>query len=426
MRSVYKYNINITQSKLLFFSKRFKYSSILLSNTSINDKYKSFDIIAAFGAYKVLKSSKNSFNRLRKFHASSKDWLFGFLSYELKNEIFNIKSSKKPQYEIPHILFYVPKTIMMLRKGTLEIHSFLSKEKVDKMLNDINNINKVFVKNSSVKMKARESRKEYLKKINLIKNHIQNGDIYEMNYCQEFFNEKASADPISLFSQLNCFSNSPFAVYFNFNNIFLLSASPERFIKKQGEKIISQPIKGTRKRSEDEEKDLMLVNELRNSKKDMSENVMITDLVRNDLSRTSEKASVNVKDLFGIYTFNQVHHMISTITSKLSKSYDFVDVLETTFPMGSMTGAPKLKSLLLIDEYECMSRLLFSSSFGYITPEGDFDFNVIIRSIIYDKLQSYMSLSVGGAITILSNEEEEYEECMIKADSILKLLSDGR
>ena len=170
----------------------------------------------------------------------------------------------------------------------------------------------------------------------------------------------------------------------------------------------------------------MLVNELRNSKKDMSENVMITDLVRNDLSRTSEKASVNVEDLFGIYTFNQVHHMISTITSKLSKSYDFVDVLETTFPMGSMTGAPKLKSLQLIEQYECMSRLLFSSSFGYITPEGDFDFNVIIRSIIYDKLQSYMSLSVGGAITILSNEEEEYEECMIKADSILKLLSDGR
>ena len=205
-----------------------------------------------------------------------------------------------------------------------------------------------------------------------------------------------------------------------------MCSSPERFLQKSGNRIISQPIKGTRKRGIDLDEDRFLFNELKNSEKDKSENVMITDLVRNDLSKTAQKSSVKVEELFGVYSFERVHQMITTISSIIDKKYDFIDLIESCFPMGSMTGAPKLKAMQLIEEYETTKRSIYSGAFGYISPYQDFDFNVVIRSVLYDRLSSYISVLVGGAITINSDEEQEYEECLIKAQALINVLKNER
>lgn len=245
-----------------------------------------------------------------------------------------------------------------------------------------------------------------------------------MNYCQEFFNENANCSPQDIYKRLNLLAQSPFSCFLNLRNINIMCASPERFLKKTGSNILSQPIKGTSRRSEDPKEDIFLFEKLSKSVKDKTENVMIVDLVRNDLSMTAEKSSVKVDDLCSVYPFNQVYQMISTVSSKIDLTkYTFSDVLETNFPMGSMTGAPKHSAMRIIEKFEATKRGLFSGSVGYIDPDGDFDFNVIIRSIIYDSAKKYLSVSVGGAITNKSIDIEEYQECLTKATLMFNALN---
>ncbi|MGM0572458.1 MAG: chorismate-binding protein, partial [Bacteroidota bacterium] len=156
--------------------------------------------------------------------------------------------------------------------------------------------------------------------------------------------------------------------------------------------------------------------------KERSENVMIVDLVRNDLSRTAQKDSVKVEELFGVYAFQQVHQMISTVTSRLDPGVHYLDAIKKAFPMGSMTGAPKYRAMQLIDHYEDSCRGIYSGSVGYISPEKDFDFNVVIRSIVYNQINKYLSYTAGGAITAASIPEKEYEECLLKAKAMEKAL----
>ena len=425
MRNSYKYPINDSDfsNKLLAFTKKYTFSSFLISNKNNKDKYKQHQLIVALGAKYILKSDQDSFQKLSDFHIQHKDWIFGFLSYDLKNEIENLSSDNRDDFQVPNLLFYVPEIILIIKDNIVEVQSFLSEKEVEDLLNNIKKENVISSNKSNINLQFREEKLEYLQKIKDIKNHIQQGDIYEMNYCQELFAENASINPIEVFSDLNTRSKAPFSVFFNFDNHYLLCSSPERFLKKEGNKLISQPIKGTRKRGVNEEEDILLVSELENSEKDKSENVMITDLVRNDLSKTAQKASVTVEELFKVYTFERVHQMISTITSQLDEKYNFVDVLESSFPMGSMTGAPKLKSMQLIEKYETTKRSIFSAAFGYITPSSDFDFNVVIRSILYNDISKYISVMVGGAITINSDENQEYEECLIKAKAMRDVLN---
>ena len=247
-----------------------------------------------------------------------------------------------------------------------------------------------------------------------------------MNYCQQLFSKGHDINPSSVFWELHLKSNAPFSVFSKMRNKYLLCSSPERFLQKSENKIISQPIKGTRKRGKNNQEDQELIFDLQQSEKDCSENIMIADLVRNDLSRTAEKLSVKAEELCKIYTFDRVHQMISTISSNLDEKYNFVDVLETTFPMGSMTGAPKIKSMELIEKYETTKRSLFSAAYGYITPNADFDFNVVIRSILYDEINNYISVMVGGAITINSDPKSEYEECLVKAKAMIDVLKNEK
>lgn len=424
MRFSYKYpkDSRFCTSKLLAATEKFIYSSVLLSNKNTNNKYSSYTSIIAIGATKVLTESNNSLNKLREFHSQNKDWMFGFLSYDLKNEIENLSSENIDKFNVPNLMFYIPETIFFLSEDEVIVESVLSKKKIDNFIQGIQDLDIRDHDKESITLQYRETKDQYLDKIKEIKSHIQQGDIYEMNYCQELYSEGIGINPRKVFYDLNSESNAPFSVYFNYEDNYLLCSSPERFLKKEDKRILSQPIKGTRKRGQNIKQDKYLLDQLRNSKKDKSENVMITDLVRNDLSKTAKQSSVKVEELFGIYTFNRVHQMITTITSELDEKYDFVDVLASTFPMGSMTGAPKIKAMDLIEKYETTKRSLFSSAFGYIAPNSDFDFNVVIRSILYNKINKYISVMVGGAITINSNPLEEYQECLVKAEAMIDVL----
>ena len=246
-----------------------------------------------------------------------------------------------------------------------------------------------------------------------------------MNFCQEFYLENKSIQPVEVFNKLNKLSKAPFTSFYKTEHNYLLCASPERFLKKQNNVLVSQPIKGTRKRIlHDVKEDNFIQQQLFFDEKERSENVMIVDLVRNDFARIAQKNSVEVEELFGIYSFEQVHQMISTITCKIDTKLSFTDIIRAVFPMGSMTGAPKIAAMQLIEKYEKNNRGLYSGAVGYLTPKGNFDFNVVIRSILYNSKNKYVSMHTGSAITIDSNAEKEYEECLLKAKAMFQVLSE--
>jgi para-aminobenzoate synthetase component 1 len=264
----------------------------------------------------------------------------------------------------------------------------------------------------------------YLKTIEQLKKHILRGDCYEINFCQEFYATNVTINPLETYQKLAEISPNPFSCFYKLEDKFLLCASPERYIKKQGTQIISQPIKGTFKRNvHNPEIDIANKNALQNSSKDKAENVMVVDLVRNDFSKICTEASVKVDELFAVYTFPQVYQMISTISGTVAPHTNFANVLAATFPMGSMTGAPKQKVMELTEQYEQTKRGIYSGCVGYIAPNKDFDFNVVIRSIMYNAQNQYLSYQVGGGITYNSHAESEYEECLLKAEAMRRVLN---
>ena len=431
MRNLFKYpDITATNllKALLNMSLDNEYMSILTSNSfdkkqQLPLNYINYDIIAGVGAIDVLKSNAKSFESLKNHHNIKKDWLFGYLSYDLKNEVENLKSQNHDAFGVNNLLFFQPEYVLLLKDNQLEIQTFQSKVDCNKFVTAFS-FQKLEGDATTVNFNQRDTKESYIEKIENIKSHIQKGDIYEMNYCQEFYAEQIKLNPELVFADINRQMSTPFSAFLKLEKQYVLSGSPERFIKKSGEQIISQPIKGTRKRGGSTTEDLKLIEDLLKSEKDISENIMIIDLVRNDLSITASKASVKVNELCEIYTFEKVHQMISTISSKISEDIHFADVLSTTFPMGSMTGAPKLKSMELIEKFETFKRGIFSGAVGYITPEGDFDFSVVIRTILYNLANEYLSIGVvGGAITIKSDSLEEYEECLIKAKPLFEALN---
>jgi para-aminobenzoate synthetase component 1 len=389
-------------------------------------EYSSYDCIIAVDAFTSIKTDyHNAFEDLKQYQQITKDWLFGYLSFDLKNDIEVLHSNNFDGLDFPDLFFFQPKKIFLLKGNQLEIQYLnMCDDEVEADFEEIIESRfHAFATLETVEVKQRISKENYLEKVSKILEHIHRGDIYEANFCMEFFAENATINPLEKFLKLNEISKSPLAVYFKNHKQFLLSASPERYLKKEGELIISQPIKGTAKRFLNPIEDEKSKNQLASDPKERAENIMVSDLVRNDLSRTAQKGSVKVEELCGIYSFEQVHQMISTITSKLDSQYAVVDVIKTTFPMGSMTGTPKVSVLKIIEELEETKRGLYSGAVGYFTPNGDFDFNVVIRSILYNQEKKYVSFSVGSAITSQSVPESEYEECLLKAKAMHEVLS---
>lgn len=429
MRQTLSFNIENSFSfneKLLMYAAGFKRCCILKSNVPmvIGRQGSKNELIVAIDSADEISPKENSFDALKKFHGEKKDWLFGFLSYDLKNEIENIYSENPDRIGFPQMNFFQPKYVFIIKENKIEIH-FLpevsSEEEVKNLFQEIISSESAHPHiRTSAHISSRISEQEYLLTVERIKNHIHRGDIYEMNYCMEFFSEDSEINPEEIFIKLNKTSQSPFSAFYRLNEKYLMCASPERFLKREGKKIISQPIKGTARRGESVSEDIELKELLQQNKKDRSENVMIVDLVRNDLSRTCD--NVKTQELFGIYSFRQWHQMISTVSGEIKNDVHFTDVIKNSFPMGSMTGAPKIRAMELIEQYEKTKRGLYSGAVGYITPYGDFDFNVVIRSILYNSSSKYISFHVGSAITANSIPENEYEECLLKAKGMFSAL----
>lgn len=421
-------DVALFKEQLLYWAQQYREIVYLDSNREVNENqlYQSYDLILAVEAFTSLKTDYyNAFNELSQYQLITKDWIFGYLTYDLKNGIENLKSNNNDGLEFPDLFFFQPKKLFLLKGNNLEIHYLnMCDDELEDDFCSIFDVTILIKKNQlNSEIHSKIDKENYLKKVSKIQEHIQRGDIYEMNFCMEYFIENVDVNLFHLYQNLNEISQTPFSVFFKNNDHYLVSASPERYLKKSGEKVISQPIKGTRKRHTDKILDNQLVDELNHDIKEKSENIMIVDLVRNDLSKTAKKGSVQVEELCKVYSFLQVHQMISTIVSEVAKDLPPVEIIKTTFPMGSMTGAPKVAAMEIIEKYEETKRGLYSGAVGYFTPKGNFDFNVVIRSILYNANKKYLSFSVGSAITAKSIPELEYEECLIKAKAMKEVLS---
>lgn len=407
----------------MLWSQKFTHV-ICLDSNEYPQETSEFDFLIAVGSHSEIKIT-NDLEQLKTYQTLTKDWLFGYLSYDLKNNIENLESKNFDGLDFPDVFFFQPKKIFFIKGNSLEV-SYLSsyESEIEADLKTIGEMDSSLgtPKQDPIKIKLRIHKDDYFKKVARLLEHIHIGDVYEINFCQEFYSEETQIAPVETYFKLNEISKPPFAAFLKLDDSYLLSASPERYLKKSGSKVSSQPIKGTAKRAANEVDDMLLKEALANDMKEQSENIMIVDLVRNDLSRVALKGSVKVDELCKVYTFEQVHQLISTITCEVETKIHPVDIIRATFPMGSMTGAPKISAMKLIETYEETKRGLYSGAVGYFTPNGDFDFNVVIRSILYNEKNKYVSYSVGGAITAKSDPVKEYEECLVKAKAMREVL----
>ncbi len=399
-----------------------------LDNRQYDFSIPAFECLLAAGSKRSLEvQAGKAFEALQSFFvAEKKEWLFGHLGYDLKNETEQLSSGNFDGIEFPDLHFFVPEIVLQLDQKELTLFCDTGAEDI---FRDIQLCPKVITtkKETAVLIHNRITKNNYISIIEKLKQHILRGDCYEINFCQEFFAENAEIDPLYVYHRLTSLSPNPFSAFYKLGSKFCCCASPERYLRKTGNAIFSQPIKGTSKRdldnkqSDEESKQYLL-----QSSKEKSENVMVVDLVRNDLSRICIPGSVKVEELFGLYSFPQVHQMISTVSGELSGDADPIEVIKATFPMGSMTGAPKIRVMELIEEYEETKRGLFSGAIGYFKPgdgdEAGFDFNVVIRSIFYNADNKYLSFQAGSGITFYSDAEKEYEECLLKAAAIKIIL----
>ncbi|GIJ95664.1 para-aminobenzoate synthase [Capnocytophaga stomatis] len=418
------------KNKALFWANSLQIEMIWLDSNQYPDKYRRFEAVLAFYPHKILKKYelKGAFDALKSFIDATNDYIFGYLSYDLKNDVEKLSSNNADGLLFPEIYFFQPEKIIFFQENCL-VFSYL--ENVSQEIDsDFQKICGFCVESNSKKaefsqknpVSARISKENYVKQVGKMQKHIARGDIYEANFCQEFYIENIEIEPLTVYEKLNDISTPPFASFLKFDGKYVLSASPERYLQRKGNVVVSQPIKGTARRSENQEEDRKLCLELEQNPKERSENVMIVDLVRNDLSLYAEKGSVKVTELCKPYTFRQVHQLISTIEVKVKEGTHSVDVIRSTFPMGSMTGAPKISAMQIIENLEATKRGVYSGAVGYFTADGDFDFNVVIRSILYNSENKYLSFSVGSAITAEAIAEKEYEECLVKANAMRKVL----
>lgn len=412
------------KTQLVSWAQQYEEIVWLDSNQRLHS-HATYDAVLAVDAFTGIQTDAlNGFEKLKDYQEVTKDWIFGYLSYDLKNDIEPLSSENFDGLNFPDLYFFQPKKLFLFKDKSVTI-KYLNCicDEVESDLVTISSFSKTaeLKVSNNIKIESRVSKASYIEKVTAMLSHIKRGDIYEANFCQEFY-AIAQLNPLETYFSLNSISQTPFATFLKNGNQFLLSSSPERFIKKEGSIITSQPIKGTTRRSDNSNEDEDLKFALKNDQKERSENIMIVDLVRNDLSKIAKKGTVKVTELCEIHSFKQVHHMISTVEAEVLPTVSAVGVIAAAFPMGSMTGAPKISAMTIIEELEETKRGVYSGAVGYFSPQGDFDFNVVIRSILYNASNSYVSFSVGSAITSKSTPEKEYEECLVKAKAMRSVL----
>ena len=402
---------HLLEDRLLDMSNNRSFFS-LFTSAGATDAQGEFEMVFGWGAKEFFDAEDLKANRF------GGKWVFAALSYELRHHFEKLDRGNLSILDWPDLVLYCPEIVGILKRdGTLEIYSedpFTAEQILSELLQEFEprphgNVELAFT--------PLETEKEYLQAVRALQNHIQLGDIYEVNYCTAFAASYDELDEPRLFKNMVQSTEAPFSAYMSLGEHSLLCTSPERYIQRRGKRLISQPIKGTNAVTTN---NIEQRAELLASEKERAENVMIVDLVRNDLSRIAERGSVKVSELFGVYTFKNVNQLISTIEAEVKVEVSLWEILAATFPMGSMTGAPKVSAMQLSERYEKVAREIYSGAVGYICPNGDFDLNVVIRSIAINRAKKQAAISVGGAITILSNPADEYAECQLKAASLLQ------
>jgi len=407
--------LNNLKLKMLNWIQPFSIFSFL-DNNGYQHQPNRFEMLVAVGIHQ----------QLPLFPESVGDWVFGHVAYDFKNQVNPALKSKNPDDSgFEDCRFFIPQTVVYIPFGVNKIVVESMDPDAERILNDILNqdTHTPEMRRTAMDWQFSTTKAAYLEKIKTIQNHIVEGDFYELNYCSKVHAETENFDPFAVFQELNTINPSPFAAFYKNKDSYLISASPERFLYKSDLMIVSQPIKGTISRLEKETDDMLQKEILHNDEKERAENVMIVDLMRNDLAQCCEVGTIKVPELFGVYSFPQLHHLISTVEGQLLPNQSLYDIFKVTFPMGSMTGAPKRMVMEMIEHYELARRGLYSGTLGYIMPNGDFDFNVVIRSLIYNANNRILSYQTGGAITFDSHPEKEWAELKLKAKAIKNMFN---
>ena len=392
-----------------------------LDSNGYRDNYGNINVFIAVGAKATFESEGgHTFADLQQFLDRYPDtWIPGYLGYDLKNELESLYSQHPNRTGFPDAYFFVPEYTLLIGKYNVEIKGTYPQ----RIINDIEStITKDESPGFEGRLKYRMNKSAYMDAFTGLQQHIRQGDIYEVNLCQEFYAEQASLNPLATYRKLNEVSPTPFSCFFRSGQRYILSASPERFLSKNGGTLLSQPIKGTAPRGRDAVEDEQLKAELAGNPKEISENIMIVDLVRNDLTRSASPGTVKASELLKVHSFKQVHQLISTITCQIRPDVGMVETLQYTFPPGSMTGAPKISAMKLIDQYENSRRGVYSGALGYFSPQGNYDFSVVIRTLLYNAETGYLSFHTGGAITDNADPEKEYDECLLKGKALFEVL----
>lgn len=409
------------KQRMLSWANRFSILLFLDSN-GYSSKYEGYECLLAAGTVRTF--TGDGLAEMQKYHAMQPDWIFGHICYDYKNVLERgLESRHKAKHGWPVLQFFVPQVVCSMNRAMdelcVEAMGDPGEVYAEIVAAEISGVTPLPV----LEFMPYIERERYLETVQRLRTHIRDGDCYEINFCGGADTRVDLLDTLPVFNRLNKLSPAPFAAYYRLAEHHMMCASPERYLKKEVDRLMCQPIKGTARRQQDSVADEVAIRDLRSDIKEQAENVMIVDLVRNDLARCCEVGTVRVDELFGIYSFPQVHQMISTVSGKLKTGASFTDAICATFPMGSMTGAPKYKVMQLTDEYEPVRRELFSGTVGYISPAGDADFNVIIRSLFYDAGTGYLSYSTGGAITYDSVPEKEWDEMRLKAWALERIFA---
>ncbi len=416
-------NVNEFKQKALRWSSQFNHVILFDSHYYSLDQYSKMEWTLAVDAMDFVQPTSNYFSALEDFKQQhTNEFICGFWRYDVLDAAIQHEVEAIDELGFPALYYFQPRYVFELKGNTLTVNrnypeTFEIIERIQSVTIELK------TEKGEIVFTERTSKHDYIQQVNQIKQHIEEGDFYELNYCTEVVAEQSTISPIAVFEQLNVNAEAPFSCFVKFNESYLLCASPERFLCKRGHKMISQPIKGTIRRGRNVEEDENLKSELLHSEKERAENVMIVDLVRNDLTFYAETGSICVDELFGVYTFKTVHQMISTISASLSDDANVVKAIQNAFPMGSMTGAPKLEVRKYIAHNECFNRGLFSGTVGYFDADGDFDSNVVIRSVLYDSAKRKIVVRTGGAITYDSVPEQEYDEIILKRAALLHSLN---
>ncbi len=406
--------------KALQWASQFE-SACYLDSNGYRDNYGNINVFIAVGASdSVVGTAADSFARIQQFiDRYPNTWIPGYFSYDLKNEIEELESQHPNRTGFPDAYFFISSATLLIGKYNVEVKS----ERPDEVIKAIEATQWTEQHlEFQGRLRHRMSRAEYVDAFQRLQAHIRQGDIYEVNLCQEFYAENARINPLEAYKRLNAISPTPFSCFFRYKQHYILSASPERFLSKNGTTLLSQPIKGTAPRGREAVEDQKIRDALASNPKEVSENIMIVDLVRNDLTKSAKPGTVKASNLLDVQSFRQVHQLISTVSCQVDETLSATQVIKNTFPPGSMTGAPKISAMKLIDQYEKSRRGVYAGGLGYFGPQGNFDFSVVIRTLLYNAETGYLSFHTGGAITAEAEAEKEYDECLLKGKAIFEML----